>query len=328
MSFYRQLDHIEALLVEIRDALKPPPLPAVPYEQLAAAMDAPPAYDPLAPLRKAAQEQQAAQSLREARERAAMMEATPYGPLSPLREAARFAGPTAGITHFDNPVVDARVKPWPDWEGSPLTNLSVNLGTQQVGPLLSAMPLPPGRPAGSEPSPLFAMLAAPLPGKAGPESLYPDPTECPGWPNENVTQQNIMQTIGVVGFTATIRPSTAEMGAMKAAYCKAHGIPDPTLGEWDHFISLELGGHPRDPRNLWWERYSDGATCLIGAREKDRVETALKRQIVSGALTLAEGQRLITTDWYASFLALNKMGMLPMLMTFDPSGDADPDDNA
>jgi hypothetical protein len=178
-----------------------------------------------------------------------------------------------------------------------------------------------------EPSPLMAMLSAPLPGKAGPDSLYPDPTECPGALNDAVTQDTIMQTIGVVGWTATIRPSAAEMGAMKAAYCKAHGIPDPTKGEWDHFVSLELGGAPRDPKNLWWQRYED-ATHDIGAHCKDRVENALKRQIVAGQITLAEGQRLIQTDWYAVYLKLNKLGMLPMLMTFDPSGDADEDDNA
>jgi hypothetical protein len=177
------------------------------------------------------------------------------------------------------------------------------------------------------PSPLMAMLSAPLPGKAGPDSLYPDPTECPGVLNDAVTQETIMQTIGVVGWTATIRPSAAEMGAMKAAYCKAHGIPDPTKGEWDHFVSLELGGAPRDPKNLWWQRYED-ATHDIGAHCKDRVENALKRQIVSGQITLAEGQDLIRQDWYACYLKLNKLGMLPMLMSFDPSGDADEDDNA
>jgi hypothetical protein len=92
-------------------------------------------------------------------------------------------------------------------------------------------------------------------------------------------------------------------------------------------VSLELGGHPRDPRNLWWEKYED-ANNDIGAHCKDRVENALKRQIVSGQITLAEGRQLIQTDWYSCYLKLNKMGMLPMLMSFDPSGDADEDDNA
>ena len=45
------LKQILAVLVEIRDALKSPPLPSVPYEQVAAAMDAPP-YDPLAGMRR------------------------------------------------------------------------------------------------------------------------------------------------------------------------------------------------------------------------------------------------------------------------------------
>jgi hypothetical protein len=238
----------------------------------------------------------------------------PYGtPTGP------FDGPTMGTPYTETAPPYQTDPPAQAWMNNPMLTVSGPL----PNPFAAGLPLPE-----SEPSPLMAMLSAPLPGKAGPDSLYPDPTITPGWLNPDVTQGTIMQTIGVVGWTATIRPSAAEMGAMKAAYCKAHGIPDPTKGEWDHFISLELGGAPRDPRNLWWQQYADGVTCMIGAREKDRVETALKRQIVAGQITLAEGQRLITTDWYAVYLKLNKLGMLPMLMTFDPSGDADEDDNA
>jgi hypothetical protein len=85
---------------------------------------------------------------------------------------------------------------------------------------------------------------------------------------------------------------------------------DKTLSHWeeDHFISLELGGHPRDPRNLWPERWgtpahpltSKGpfAAHLVGAHTKDRVENALHREVCQGTLTLREAQFIIATDWF------------------------------
>jgi hypothetical protein len=52
----------------------------------------------------------------------------------------------------------------------------------------------------------------------------------------------------------------------------------------DHLISLELGGHPTDPRNLWPEPYPR-------ASDVDRIENELNAQVCSGKLTLADAQR-------------------------------------
>jgi hypothetical protein len=49
-------------------------------------------------------------------------------------------------------------------------------------------------------------------------------------------------------------------------------------------ISLELGGHPTDPRNLWPEPYPRAA-------DVDRIENELNAQVCSGALSLATAQR-------------------------------------
>ena len=64
-------------------------------------------------------------------------------------------------------------------------------------------------------------------------------------------------------------------------------------------ISLELGGHPRDPRNLWPEPYKP----TPGARQKGGVETFLRRQVCNGAMTLEDAQRAIATDWFAIYQA-------------------------
>ena len=58
----------------------------------------------------------------------------------------------------------------------------------------------------------------------------------------------------------------------------------PTTYQEDHLISLELGGDPTDPRNLWPEPYPRAAAV-------DRIENDLNAQVCSGALSLAEAQR-------------------------------------
>jgi hypothetical protein len=52
----------------------------------------------------------------------------------------------------------------------------------------------------------------------------------------------------------------------------------------DHLVSLELGGHPTDPRNLWPEPYPR-------ASEMDAIENDLNERVCSGELTLDEAQR-------------------------------------
>lgn len=43
-----------------------------------------------------------------------------------------------------------------------------------------------------------------------------------------------------------------------------------------------------------------------GAKEKDIVENYLHRQVCSGAMTLAEAQKVILTDWYKVYLQIHQ----------------------
>ena len=58
----------------------------------------------------------------------------------------------------------------------------------------------------------------------------------------------------------------------------------PSAFQEDHLISLELGGNPTDPRNLWPEPYPRAAAV-------DRIENELNARVCAGSLTLAEAQR-------------------------------------
>lgn len=167
-------------------------------------------------------------------------------------------------------------------------------------------------------------LGTPL--RAGPDSIYPDPKLTPGVINPLVTQDTIAQTIGTPGWTASIRPAASVTSVIKAHIMARDNLPDPaSLYELDHFISLELGGHPSDLANLWCQRYMTPECALGGAHEKDHVENFLRIQVISGAMTLADAQRAITDDWYAVYLHIKKYGLIAAMIQYDPSGDADDD---
>jgi hypothetical protein len=86
---------------------------------------------------------------------------------------------------------------------------------------------------------------------------------------------------------------------LKTQQIKEYRYKEKRLAEYeeDHLISLQLGGHPTDPQNLWPQPYR----IKCGARIKDAVETKLKRLVCKGELTLAQAQRAIATNWVAAY---------------------------
>jgi hypothetical protein len=107
----------------------------------------------------------------------------------------------------------------------------------------------------------------------------------PGVANPDVTQDTIDETICRSGWTRTIRPPTDYTNALKVEQMKAYHRPG-SLSDYqeDHLISLEVGGDPADPRNLWPEP-------IDRALEVDDIENELNHLICSGQITLREGQR-------------------------------------
>lgn len=157
-------------------------------------------------------------------------------------------------------------------------------------------------------------------------SIYPDPKITPGVANSDVTQANIQSTICVAGWTKTIRPGVAYTDYLKRNQIKKYGYTDTATAtyEEDHFISLELGGHPTDPQNLWPESYEttiNGQT--IGAKEKDRVENELHKLVCSNQMTLKDAQTLIVTDWFFEY---QKLGLDKQLFGSTQENNIDPDD--
>jgi hypothetical protein len=157
-----------------------------------------------------------------------------------------------------------------------------------------------------------AQLAAEHVARAGPSYLYPAHAVAPGLVNPDITQANIHQTIcSPTWSTKTIRPPVTYTSRLKQQQLAHATDKNPAHYEEDHFISLELGGHPRDPRNLWPERWGTPAqpltargpfpSHLVGAKSKDATENALHREVCAGTLTLREAQWIIATDWFRYF---------------------------
>jgi len=107
----------------------------------------------------------------------------------------------------------------------------------------------------------------------------------PGVLNPDVTQATIGSTICVHGWTATVRPPVDYTNELKVQQMREYGLAGSPSGyQEDHLISLELGGDPTDPRNLWPEPYPRAA-------QVDTIENELNAEVCSGKLTLAEAQR-------------------------------------
>jgi hypothetical protein len=138
---------------------------------------------------------------------------------------------------------------------------------------------------------------------ATPDWVLPNSKITPGVLNTNVTQANIKSNICKPGWTATIRPPVSYTNKLKeeqlkttySSYVKIWGDKTSAYEE-DHLISLQLGGHPTDPKNLFPQPYAGS-----NARKKDVVETKLKRLVCAGTLKLADAQKMIATDWASAY---------------------------
>jgi hypothetical protein len=107
----------------------------------------------------------------------------------------------------------------------------------------------------------------------------------PGVLNPAVTQSSIASTVCRHGWTRTIRPPVSYTNALKVKGLRQYRLRGPPSAfQEDHLISLELGGDPVDPRNLWPEPYPRASAV-------DQIENDLNHRVCTGSLSLADAQR-------------------------------------
>ncbi|MFE4022258.1 hypothetical protein ACFXPZ_33495 [Streptomyces sp. NPDC059101] len=168
-------------------------------------------------------------------------------------------------------------------------------------------------PVGPGPQSAYTVQQQPAPGSChvhytADKQPLPDPKCTPGATNPKVTPQTLKTTICQSGYTKGIRPPVSITGREKTANAKSYGYTGPLHdAEYDHLISLQLGGDPNDPRNLWVEPPSPGHKPGAGPNNpKDGVENKLKAAICSGKADLAKAQQAIAHDWTT---ALSSLGL-------------------
>lgn len=117
-----------------------------------------------------------------------------------------------------------------------------------------------------------------------PQVVLPDPALTPGALNQKVRQSTIKKTICKSGWTKKVRPRVGYTNALKIRQMVLYGETDsPSNYEEDHFIPLELGGAPRNPKNLWPEPHAQ-------SKRSDPLETQLKRKVCEGVMSLARAR--------------------------------------
>lgn len=139
-----------------------------------------------------------------------------------------------------------------------------------------------------------------------PDYALPDHFKTPGAFFNEVTVEMLAKS----GYTAKVRnvPDSEKEEVLKRynlPYYKTDtgqlmnaktDKPYSEEGEFDHLISLELGGSNAID-NIWFELYAGE----WGARKKDVLENKLNALIVSGNMSLKEAQRLIAHDWVSAY---------------------------
>ena len=127
------------------------------------------------------------------------------------------------------------------------------------------------------------------------ETALPDRGCTPGAINPAVTQADLGRTICRSGYSASVRPAESITEREKRLSMDAYGDHGSMRGyEYDHLVSLELGGAPNDARNLWPE---PGASPNV----KDQLENRLHALVCDGTMSLAAAQRAIAVDWVAAY---------------------------
>jgi hypothetical protein len=131
------------------------------------------------------------------------------------------------------------------------------------------------------------------PGPGLPSVILPNPKITPGALNPKVRQSTIKKTICKSGWTKTIRPPVSYTNKLKIQQMVLYEeTGSPSEYEEDHFIPLELGGAPRNPKNLWPEPRSQ-------SKLSDPLETQLKRKVCKGLMKLAKARATIRAFKFA-----------------------------
>jgi hypothetical protein len=189
--------------------------------------------------------------------------------------------------------------------GQPAPPVGTSVTASVPGPAPGPIPVGPG------PRATYTVQPQPAAGSCHYGADQGEPLEdracTPGATSPAVTQATIARTICRSGYTKTIRPPVSVTGPEKTANAKSYGYSGSLgVAEYDHLISLELGGDPNSAQNLWVEPPDPGHVGTGVNNKKDPVESKLHTAVCNGKVSLAAAQQAIVQDWTT---ALSRLGI-------------------
>jgi hypothetical protein len=123
----------------------------------------------------------------------------------------------------------------------------------------------------------------------------PDSRCTPGAIDPAVRQSNLGRTICRSGYSESVRPPESVTEREKRASLRAYGDHRRLhYYEYDHLVSLELGGAGNDRRNLWPEPG-------FSPNPKDSLENRLHSRVCHGRMSLSAAQLAVARDWVAAY---------------------------
>lgn len=133
------------------------------------------------------------------------------------------------------------------------------------------------------------------------DQARPNPRITPGAVNPAVDQANIRETICVRGYSKSIRPPEEYTERLKHRGIRQYRYSDQRVRDYeeDHLVSLELGGSPTDPHNLWPQPHH--VIGGWGSFAKDRLENRLHTLVCRGRVPLSQAQHDISSDWISAY---------------------------
>lgn len=140
------------------------------------------------------------------------------------------------------------------------------------------------------------------------QAALPNSGMTPGALNPAVTQSTLDSTIcRHGGYTKSIRPPGEYTSNLKRRQIVQYGYDDRRMADYeeDHLISLELGGSPADPRNLWPQPHH--VIGGWGSFVKDQLENRLHTMVCRREITLVQAQQGIAHNWidmYKRYIAV------------------------
>lgn len=121
------------------------------------------------------------------------------------------------------------------------------------------------------------------------------PRDVPGVIDPVVTQANLMSTVCVANYSASVRPPDSYTNKIKLQLMGLLRLPGKTSDyELDHRVEIAGGGAPRDPRNLWMQPIAE-------ARLKDRLEAYEHRELCEGKISLKDEQAIFLGNFWKTY---------------------------